>query len=199
MSKLLKSLMSLAAAATLAVPLSATSAPSLDTFMTGEMKGMKSLAHELDLSSWRMVSGFEGTSRQVDRVSEKSGKALLIAFWSRESLSSRTYLKNLAALQQALGDDRFEVVAINTDREPFRRVTKTMARWKVEGLQAYQHYNYSMLTEMEMNPNVNMLGQFPKALLVDADGKLVAYSTIQRDWLAPEAVTLITAVKEGAL
>lgn len=171
----------------------------VDAYLTGDLKGMHAFDATLDLSDYQLVTGFDGTDKQVAKLASKKGKTLLITFWDRSCLICRGYLKELDELQRQMGDDKFEVVAIDIGRNSFSYTENALKRWGVSALRAYGTHHYGIVNELQANPMFRFYGKEPKSLLVDGSGKVRAYSSVTRDWLSDDGKALIDALKGGKL
>ncbi|WP_286830193.1 MULTISPECIES: TlpA disulfide reductase family protein [Kordiimonas] len=171
----------------------------VDRYLTGDLEGMHAFDASLDLSGYQVVTGFDGQDKQVEKLSAKKGKTLLITFWDRSCLICRSYLKDLDELQRQMGDDKFEVVAIDIGRNTFSYTENSFKRWGVSSLKPYGSHHNGIVNEVKANPMFRFYGKEPKSLLVDGSGKVRAYSSVTRDWLSDEGKALIDALKKGEL
>lgn len=170
----------------------------IEPFLTGDLRALDALYIPVNLSALQLVTAFEGKKRVVENLGTKKGKALLVTFWSGDCIPCRSYLRELDALQAAVGGDGFEVIAINQSRDTFARTRGHLQRWGIEHLKPYGTFNNSILRELQANPAFNFVGQGPLNLLLGPDGSVRAYSTFRHDWTAPEAVTFATAFRDGS-
>lgn len=170
----------------------------IDPYLKGDLRALDALYIPVDLSQSRLVTAFDGKKRVVENLGTMKGKALLVTFWSGDCIPCRSYLRELDALQAAVGGDDFEVIAINESRDTFARTRGHLQRWGIEHLKPYGTFNYSILRELQANPAFNFVGQGPLNLLLGPDGTVRAYSTFRHDWTAPEAVALATAFRDGS-
>lgn len=171
----------------------------LKAYFTGEMKGLNAFYRDLDLSDYKLVTGLDGSDKVIEKLNTKHGKALLVVFWMRACLPCTKYLKELDAVQKALGDDRFEVIAVDLEGHSLAMTARELARLGLTSLAPYGDFHPSIVQELDANPGFRFHGREPKTLLVDRSGKVRAYSNVMRDWLSDDGKALIEALKDGKL
>ncbi|SDD80822.1 TlpA disulfide reductase family protein [Kordiimonas lacus] len=182
----------------LALPARADDRP-IDAYLVGEMKGLEVFHGDLDFSDYKLVTGFKGREKIVEKLATKHGKVLMIAFWALACQPCDMYLKDLNKVQEALGDDRFEVVAIDLERNSIVQTLKALQRQGLTALAPYGDFHPSITQELEANPGFRFYGREPKTILVDSSGKVRAYSSVTRDWLSDDGRALIDALKDGKI
>ena len=121
------------------------------------------------------------------RLSEMRGKILLVNIWASYCAPCQYEMKDLNALQVALGGADFEVVAINTDRGGVRVARETLIEWDVPDLKLY--------ADPKMNTAFGLAeGRLPTSLIVDRDGMVLASYTGPLDWADDDALAMFTAL-----
>jgi thiol-disulfide isomerase/thioredoxin len=171
----------------------------VDTYLKGSLSGMQAVTKPLDLSGYSVIDSVTNSGVNLARLGEKKGKTLLVTFWTRDCLICRGYLKELAALQTTLGKDKFEVVAINIGRDSHKYTENWLRRLGVTELSAYTHFHHGIVNELNANPWFQFYGRQPRSLLVDGEGKVIAYSSVKRDWTTEEGQALLAALMQGDL
>ncbi len=171
----------------------------IDAYLVGEMKGLSIFHRDLDLSDYKLVTGVDGDQKVIEKLETKHGKAMLMVFWVRACLPCTKYLKELDAVQAALGDDHFEVVAVDLEAHSLAMTARELDRLGLTALAPYGDYTPSIVQELDANPGFGFHGRQPKTLVVDSTGKVRAYSNVMRDWLSDDGKALIDALKKGAL
>ncbi len=171
----------------------------IESYLVGEMKGLSIFHRDLDLSDYKLVTGVDDRQKVIEKLETKHGKAMLMVFWVRACLPCTKYLKELDAVQQTLGDDTFEVVAVDLEGHSLAMTAQELDRLGLTSLAPYGDYTPSIVQELEANPGFGFHGREPKTLLVDTSGKVRAYSNVMRDWLSDDGKALIDALKKGAL
>ena len=124
------------------------------------------------------------------KLSDMTGKAMLINLWASYCVPCRVEMPELAALQQELGDERFEVVAVNVDRGGHRMAAEIMEEWDVVGLNVYADPTAKIAFDLGQ-------GALPMSLIVDRQGLVRAYYLGPLKWDAPEALTFFEALRAG--
>ena len=120
------------------------------------------------------------------------GKTVLINFWASWCAPCRAEMQDLANLQAELGDDAFEVVAINADRGGVRMADRTLKEWGVSGLKLYADPTLDLV---QFYAPVGL----PTSLIVNDRGEIVARYLGEVDWDAEEAIALFKAIKAGGV
>ena len=117
------------------------------------------------------------------------GKVLLINFWASWCAPCRAEMKDLAALQKQLGNDDFEVIAVNADRGGIKMADRTLKEWGIEGLTLYADPKLALVQEFA---SVGL----PTSLIVSKDSKIIARYLGELDWDAPESVAFFKALRD---
>lgn len=148
-----------------------------------------------DLEALEVAQPFEDEVVQLADKSTKplrafKGKALLINFWASWCAPCRAEMKDLANLQKQLGNDDFEVVAINADRGGIKMADRTLKEWGVEGLALYADPKFTLVQKFANEG-------LPTSLIVDKNGSIIATYLGELDWDAPESVQLFKALRDG--
>ncbi|MEX0299350.1 MAG: TlpA disulfide reductase family protein [Kordiimonas sp.] len=125
-------------------------------------------------------------------LNELSGKAMLINLWAPWCAPCRAEMKELAHLQKLLGDDTFEVVAINVNRGGIGEARETLKEWGVEGLGLYAEPTMKIAIDLAQ-------GRLPTSLVVDRSGVVRALYLGPLKWDEPESIELFTALKNNEL
>jgi thiol-disulfide isomerase/thioredoxin len=125
-------------------------------------------------------------------LNEMDGKVVLLNLWAPWCAPCRAEMKELANLQKELGDDGFEVVAVNVDRSSIAGARETLAEWGVEGLSLYAEPTMDMAFKLAE-------GKLPTSYIIDSDSMVRAVFSGPLAWDKPEAIALFTALKEGRL
>jgi len=121
-------------------------------------------------------------------ITELSPKVRLWNVWASWCGPCRVEMPALANLQAALGDDTFEVAALNVDFEGFPKAHAALDDWGVEGLVVYADPSLDAAQSIAK-------GFLPMSVVTDQDG-MVLYEFIGTlDWDAPEVIAFFTALK----
>lgn len=181
-------------AATLALSLVACSAEgpsetsSIESYLVGEMAALTVPADKQMLSDHIIMS----ENGEPKKLSDMAGKVMLINLWAPWCAPCRAEMKELAHLQEQLGDDDFEVVAINVNRGGIFEAKDTLNEWGVEGLPLYAEPTMKIAFDLAE-------GALPTSFVVDKSGEVRALFLGPLAWDKPESVALFQALKDGTL
>lgn len=114
------------------------------------------------------------------------GRVVLLNLWATWCAPCRKEMPALDRLQQALGSDRFEVVALSVDRGGVEKSQQFLDQIKVEALRLY------------VDPSARATSQLkavglPATLLIDAQGREIGRLTGPAEWDSEDAKRLIQA------
>ena len=126
------------------------------------------------------------------KLSQMAGKAMLINLWAPWCAPCRAEMKELANLQTHLGDDEFEVIAINVDRGGILQAEETLQEWGIEGLALYAEPTMGIAIDLAE-------GKLPTSFVVDKAGEVRALFVGPLAWDKPEALELFEALKKGEI
>jgi len=160
----------------------------LAPYLKGEMQELEPLPTREPLYEYPIYLD----SGELVPLNRFKGKALLINIWASWCAPCRAEMPELAHLQQELGDDDFEVVAINADYGGLEQAREVLEEWDITGLAVYADPTLKTAQELAN-------GRLPMSLLVARDGTVVAKYLGPLKWDAPEALTLFRALKAGKI
>ncbi len=166
----------------------ATVETGINSYLKGEMAKL-TLPEKPQTLSDHIIMRADGSPVALK---ELKGKAMLINLWAPWCAPCRAEMKELAHLQKELGDDQFEVVAINTNRGGIPEAEETLKEWGVEGLNLYA--DPTMKTMFDLAE-----GALPTSFVVDKAGNIRALYLGPLKWDAPEALELFKALKADEL
>jgi thiol-disulfide isomerase/thioredoxin len=114
------------------------------------------------------------------------GKVVLLNLWATWCVPCRREMPALDRLQQELGSDKFEVVAVSVDRKGIAGARKFLDDTKVGKLALY------------VDPTLRMTSQLaaaglPATLLIDAGGREIGRLLGPAEWDSEDAKRLIRA------
>ncbi|WP_019219316.1 TlpA disulfide reductase family protein [Bartonella florencae] len=139
---------------------------------------------------------FKDLQGKDHKLSEFTGKPILINLWAIWCAPCRAEMPELAQLKRELGGENFDVIAINTD--------KTASSEKIQQfLQNVDANNLVYYRDETMNIFNNVRKQglalgLPITLLIDKNGHLIASYNGAAPWANADAKALIKAVIEEA-
>ncbi|MBL4838296.1 MAG: TlpA family protein disulfide reductase [Kordiimonadaceae bacterium] len=166
----------------------ATLDTALGPYLKGEMAKLSLPKQEQKLSD-HIIIREDGSSIAL---SELRGKAMLINLWAPWCAPCRAEMPELANLQKLLGDDDFEVVAINVNRGGIGEARATLKEWDIEGLGLYADPTMKIAIDLAN-------GALPTSLIVGKDGLVKAMYLGPLKWDGPEAIGLFVALKNGEI
>jgi thiol-disulfide isomerase/thioredoxin len=134
---------------------------------------------------------FQDEERRPLSLAQWEGRVVLVNLWASWCAPCRKEMPALAELQQRLGSEDFEVVAISLDRQGAEVARPFLDDVGAEALKLY------------LDPSTDVLAQFkavglPASILIDRSGFELGRMFGPADWASPEALRLIeTAIRAG--
>ncbi len=117
-------------------------------------------------------------------LSSFKGKTVLLNLWATWCAPCREEMPALNRLQQALGSDKFEVVALSLDRQGVAATKKFLDEVKADALKLYIDSTAKQGLELKI---VGM----PTTILIDAEGKEIGRLAGPAEWDSADAKSLI--------
>lgn len=130
---------------------------------------------------------FSDAGGAVRSLAEWRGRVVLLNLWATWCAPCRKEMPALDRLQQALGSERFEVVALSVDRAGIEGSRKFLDQIDVRALRLY----------VDPSARASVLLKavgLPATLLIDAEGREIGRLTGPAEWDSEEARRLIEAV-----
>jgi thiol-disulfide isomerase/thioredoxin len=118
------------------------------------------------------------------------GRVVLINLWATWCAPCRREMPSLARLQDEIGGDDFEVVAISVDRKGVAASQRFLKDTDAETLALYIDESFKVARDLKA-PGL------PVTVLVDREGREVGRVTGPAEWDTEEAIALIRAVIDG--
>lgn len=128
---------------------------------------------------------FDGTGTEQS-LTDWQGKVVLLNLWATWCAPCRKEMPALDRLQQSLGSDRFEVVALSVDRGGAEASRKFLDQINVNALKLYVDPTARASSELKA------IG-LPATLLIDAKGREIGRLTGPAEWDSDDAKRLIQA------
>lgn len=163
-------------------------AGSIEPYLVGEMASL-TVPAETQMLSDHIIMAETGEPK---KLSAMAGKAMLINLWAPWCAPCRAEMKELANLQKHLGDDDFEVIAINVNRGGIREAEETLKEWGIEGLNLYAEPTMAIAFDLAE-------GALPTSFVVDRKGEVRALFLGPLAWDKPEGIALFEALKKGEI
>ena len=133
---------------------------------------------------------FQDEQQKPLTLAQWKGRVVLVNLWATWCGPCRKEMPELAELQERLGSDDFEVVAISVDRQGAEVARPFLDEVGADALKLY------------LDPTTKVLNDFkavglPATMLIDRAGREVGRMFGPADWASPEAIRLIeTAVAQ---
>lgn len=128
-----------------------------------------------------MFSAPDGTSMSL---SDRAGKLLLVNLWATWCVPCREEMPALNALQEAMGSDEFEVIAVNVDTGDDTKPRKFLSETGVDALAYYRENTLGLFNDVKAR---GLALGLPVTMLVDADGCMLAHMNGPADWSGDDA------------
>lgn len=118
------------------------------------------------------------------------GQIVLVNFWATWCDPCRAEMPHLAALQDALGGDDFQVVTVATGRNPRPAMEAFFEDIGVDNLPLHADPRQALAR------NMGVLG-LPASVILDRDGREIARLLGEADWSSDSARAILTALIDG--
>ncbi|MBS9722387.1 TlpA family protein disulfide reductase [Tianweitania sp. BSSL-BM11] len=137
---------------------------------------------------------FNDPAGQPMTIADLKNKTVLLNLWATWCAPCREEMPALDALEKEVGDDGFEVVAVNIDTGDD---TKPKAFLADTGVTALAHYRDNSLGIFnELKSRALALG-LPVTLLIDEDGCLLTHMNGPAEWNSEDARRLIAEARKN--
>jgi thiol-disulfide isomerase/thioredoxin len=123
-------------------------------------------------------------------LADRSGKTVLLNLWATWCFPCREEMPALNALQKDLGNDDFEVIAVNVDTGDDAKPKKFLAETGIDALGYYRDNTLALFNELKKR---GLALGLPVTLLIDAGGCLLAHMNGPANWAGEDAKRLIAA------
>ena len=166
--------------------LALASAEAASPYATGEVAAFLPASAPLDLSGLT----FKGPDDQPVTLAEFKDRTILVNLWATWCAPCRKEMPALDELQADLGDDSFEVVAVNLDRGGPEKPKAFLEEIGVGHLAYYHDSSNKLLQDLRKVARATGL---PTTILVSPDGCEVGTMYGPAEWASGEAKSLIQA------
>jgi thiol-disulfide isomerase/thioredoxin len=129
---------------------------------------------------------FQDAESKERTVAQWRGKVVLLNLWATWCVPCRKEMPALDRLQQELGSDKFEVVAISVDRKGIEGARKFLDETRVGKLALYVDSSTRLLSDLKA------VG-LPATLLIDTEGREIGRLLGPAEWDSEDAKRLIRA------
>lgn len=125
-------------------------------------------------------------------VADLSGKIVLMNLWATWCAPCRHEMPALNQLQQELGGDTFEVVAVNVDTGGDEKPKAFLQETGVHALGYYRDSTLGLFNDLKRK---GLAMGLPVTLLIDEDGCMLASMNGPAEWASEDAKRLIAAAR----
>lgn len=132
---------------------------------------------------------FQDASGKTLTLADFKGKTVLLNLWATWCAPCREEMPSLDRLQQALGSDKFEVVALSLDRKGAEASQKFLDETKSTNLKLYVDSSAKQGT-------VLAIPGLPATILIDKEGREIGRLVGPAEWDSDDAKALIKAAME---
>ena len=123
-------------------------------------------------------------------LSDWRGKVVVLNVWATWCAPCRKEMPSLDRLKAALGGDKFDVLAISTDRGGIEKSAGFLAEVGVTRLETLHE------GETRLNGTLRIIGM-PTTLLIDGEGREIGRLIGPAEWDGEDAKALVKAVMGG--
>ncbi|MEO4000621.1 TlpA disulfide reductase family protein [Mesorhizobium sp. CAU 1732] len=152
----------------------------------GEVAAMLGASPPQDLSGL----AFNAPDGAPMTIADLSGKTLLVNLWATWCAPCRHEMPALNQLQKDMGDDRFEVVAVNVDTGDDEKPKRFLEETNVDALGYYRDSTLGLFNDLKRR---GLALGLPVTLLIDDEGCMLANMNGPAEWASPDAKRLIDA------
>lgn len=131
---------------------------------------------------------YDGPDGVRTTIAGHAGKTLLVNLWATWCAPCRAEMPALDALQEQMGGDRFEVVAVNVDKGGDDKPKSFLKEIGVGNLAFYRDASMAMFNDLKQR---GLALGLPVTLLIDADGCLIGHMNGPAEWASPDARKLV--------
>jgi len=133
---------------------------------------------------------FKDANGAEKSLADWKGRVVLLNLWATWCVPCRKEMPALAALQQKLGGENFEVVAVNIDTRNLDKPKAWLQQAGVTGLAYYADASARVFQELKA---VGKAVGMPTSLLIDGAGCEIASLSGPAEWASDDGLALIKA------
>lgn len=134
---------------------------------------------------------FLDPQNNAKKLSDFKGQWILLNLWATWCTPCREEMPALNALQQKLGSNNFQVMAINIDTRNRERVTQFLDELK---LTALPRYNDPTAKVFQTLKTAGMAFGMPTTLLISPEGCEIANMAGAADWASEQAIGIMNSL-----
>ena len=137
---------------------------------------------------------FNGPDGAPMTLGDRAGKLVLFNLWATWCVPCREEMPALNTLQEDIGGDDFEVVAVNVDTGDDTKPKKFLTETGVDALAYYRDDSLDLFNDVKTR---GLALGLPVTLLIDAEGCLLANMNGPADWASDDAKRFLAAAGAG--
>lgn len=161
-------------------------AQKIQPFAIGEVAALLTATKPLSVAQLT----FQDTDGKDLALRDFKGKTVLLNLWATWCAPCRKEMPALDRLQQEMGSDKFEVVAVNVDTRNPQRPRDFLKEINVSHLGYYADNSMDIVTELRSFGRARGL---PSTMLVDGEGCEIGSMYGPAEWDSTDALALIRA------
>jgi len=133
---------------------------------------------------------FKGAEGQPLSISSFAGKTVLLNVWATWCVPCREEMPALNALEKSVGNDKFEVVAVNIDTGDDEKTKAFRAEYAIDKLGYYRDNTMGVFNVLKKQ---GLAFGLPVTLLIDNKGCLLSAMNGPAVWDSEDAKNLVKA------
>ena len=138
---------------------------------------------------------FKDETGKDHRLAEFSGKTLLLNLWASWCVPCRTEMPELANLKRSLGNDSFDVIAINIDKTASdEKVKDFLKSIKADNIVFYRDQSMDVFNDVRKQ---GLAMGLPVTMLIDKNGCLLGSYNGSAPWSNADSEKLMKAAMEA--
>lgn len=161
-------------------------AKQLSPLIHGEIAGLQAAAEGLKLPNL----SFTDAAGAQKSLADWKGRTVLLNLWATWCVPCRKEMPALAALQQKLGSEKFEVVAINIDTRDTDKPKTWLKEVGVSGLNYYADPSARVFQDLKV---IGKALGMPTTIVIDRSGCEIATLAGPAEWSGDDAVKIVKA------
>ena len=163
----------------------AARASELDPFAAGQLAAFRVAVNSTSVAEL----AFQTPDGEAMTIGDFNGRLVLLNLWATWCGPCREEMPALDALEETLGGDAFEVVAVSLDTTNTPEGPRDFySEYEIDALGLYVDPTARMLSDLR---GIGVRGGLPTTILVDEDGCTLGIIEGPADWAGPDALALL--------
>ena len=160
-------------------------ASELDPFAAGQLAAFRVAANSTSVAEL----AFQTPDGEAMTIGDFNGRLVLLNLWATWCGPCREEMPALDALEETLGGDAFEVVAVSLDTANTPDGPRDFyGEYQIDSLGLYVDPTARMLSDLR---GIGVRGGLPTTILVDESGCTLGIIEGSADWAGPDALALL--------